>query len=227
MGVRRKNRMSGPIRPLEEITGPGLPEEEEVLAVPRADLVRAGVLEHGFRPEGWERCLALVAERGTFLRRGAAEEDDTHKQIIPYAVVTFQDRVFLLRRTSRGGEARLHGKFSIGVGGHVNPERVPRERLVEAGLQRELAEELVFERPFTCQPIGLINDDRVPVGRVHLGIVYRVLAGDAGVRVREEDLLLGRFARQEEVRQVLPFMESWSRLLAEALFFQGAPPGRL
>ncbi len=207
-----------------EITGPSLPAKEEVLAVPRADLDRAGILAHGFRAEGLERCLAIVAERGTFLRRGEAEEDPGHKQIIPYAVVTFQDRVFLLRRTSRGGEARLHGKFSIGVGGHVNPERVPPARLVEAGLQRELAEELRFDRPFACRPIGLINDDRVPVGRVHLGIVYLVAASDAAVRVREEELLLGRFARQEELRQVLPFMESWSRLVAEALFFKDPTP---
>ena len=80
----------------------------------------------------------------------------------------------------------------------------------------------LFERPFSCHPIGLINDDRVPVGRVHLGIVYLVAASDAGVRIREKDLLSGRFAQREELRPVLPLMESWSRLVAEALFFN--PP---
>ena len=215
-----------PANPRQE-PQPSRYDGEEVLALYRTDLAGAGLLVQGFNARGWDRCLALVARRGRFVPRERAEEDPSLKQIIPYAVVVFEHRVFLFRRTSRGGEVRLHGKFSIGVGGHINAEGVPPARLVEAGLLRELEEELVFDRPFTIQPIGLINDDSVPVGQVHLGIVYQVSAADEGVRVRERDLLEGQFTPVASLRPLLDSMETWSRLVAEALFFKGPGEGEV
>jgi predicted NUDIX family phosphoesterase len=216
--------MPPPIRPPPRAGDPVRPVEE-VLVVSRSELAAAGILGQGFLRGGWERCLALVAERGSFIPRDQAEEDRSQKQIIPYAVVTFEDLVFLLRRTRRGGEARLHGKLSIGVGGHVNPERAARHRLVEAGLVRELEEELSFDLPYRYSAVGLINDDESPVGQVHLGVVYRVEAGGPGVRVREEELLEGSFRPTGELRPLLPEMETWSRLVAEGLLFEDPAGG--
>lgn len=62
-----------------------------------------------------------VAAHGLYLRRPTAEEDPSHKQLIPYVVVRDGERVFLMERTDAGGDARLHRKASIGVGGHLNP----------------------------------------------------------------------------------------------------------
>ena len=55
------------------------------------------------------------------MRRGDAEEDPAHKQVIPYLVLRDGERWFLMRRTRAGGDARLHDRWSIGVGGHLNP----------------------------------------------------------------------------------------------------------
>jgi predicted NUDIX family phosphoesterase len=197
------------------------PSGEQVLVVGRAELEQAGLLRHGFTACGWERLLALVAEKGEFVARGPAEEDPTRKQVIPYGVVVHGDEVFLFRRTARGAEARLHGKTSIGVGGHINPEGVPPAGLVEAGLRRELEEELAFDGPYGYRPVGLLNDDTQPVGRVHMGIVYLVTASSRGVRVREEDLLEGGFAPAGSLGALRESMETWSRLVAEALFSSG------
>ena len=46
--------------------------------------------------------------------------------------------------TDAGGDARLHGKASIGVGGHLNPVDDGEDALM-AGLRREWAEELEAE----------------------------------------------------------------------------------
>ena len=94
---------------------------ESVLAVPRRILLERGFIRSGFSPGGLEGVLAIVGEHGDFLPRPRAERDPSWKQIIPYAVVHHRQRVFLMQRSGRGGEPRLYNRFSIGVGGHINP----------------------------------------------------------------------------------------------------------
>ncbi len=87
--------------------------------------------------------------------RAAAEQDPTHKQVIPYLVLRDGERWFLMRRTRAGGDARLHDRWSIGVGGHLNPG----DGDVEGGLRREWAEELDADFVPDFVPVGLLNDD--------------------------------------------------------------------
>ena len=94
------------------------------------------------------------------MRRGDAEEDPTHKQVIPYLVLRDGERWFLMRRTRAGGDARLHDRWSIGVGGHLNPG----DGDVAGGLRREWAEELVADFEPVYVPVGLLNDDTTAVG---------------------------------------------------------------
>ena len=145
------------------------------------------------RPPRRPRRAALEAVRrdGFFLRRGDAEEDPTHKQVIPYLVLRDGERWFLMRRTRAGGDARLHDLWSIGVGGHLNPG----DGDVEGGLRREWAEEVVagFEPAF--EAVGLLNDDTTPVGAVHVGIVFIADAAGRPVEIRETDKLEGRSRR--------------------------------
>jgi predicted NUDIX family phosphoesterase len=192
--------------------------DEEVLVVPRTSIVPGdGWL--GVRRDGLDAALDAVRRDGFFLRRGDAEEDPTHKQVIPYLVLRDGERWFLMRRTKAGGDARLHDLWSIGVGGHLNPG----DGDVEGGLRREWREEVVaaFEPAF--EPVGLLNDDTTPVGAVHIGIV--VLADAAGrlVEIRETDKLSGSFVTTDEVAAVRDSMETWSRLVFDALTGSGEP----
>ncbi len=185
---------------------------ERVLVVPRASIVPgAGWL--GLRREGVDAALAAVAREGRFMLRSEAEEDPAHKQVIPYLILRDADRWFLMRRTRAGGDVRLHDRWSIGVGGHLNPG----DRDVAGGLRREWAEELVagFEPDFT--PVGLLNDDTTAVGSVHIGVVFIADAAGRPVSIRETDKLSGSFARTSEVVAVRDVMETWSRLVFDAL----------
>jgi predicted NUDIX family phosphoesterase len=186
--------------------------DEEVLVVPRASIV-AGTGWLGVRRDGLDAALDAVRRDGFFLRRGDAEEDPAHKQVIPYLVLRDGERWFLMRRTKAGGDSRLHDLWSIGVGGHLNPG----DRDVEGGLRREWAEEVVaaFEPAF--EPVGLLNDDTTPVGAVHVGIVFVADAAGRSVEIRETDKLTGSFATTEQVAAVRDSMETWSRLVFEAL----------
>ena len=84
-----------------------------------------------------------IRARGFFVERRHAETDATLKQIIPYCVVVRGGDVFLTRRTSKGGDARLFGKRSIGIGGHINP--VDGADVLALGLRREIEEELTID----------------------------------------------------------------------------------
>ena len=167
---------------------------ERVLVVPRSSVLDAAGW-HGVRRDGIEATLAVVAREGRFMAREEAERDPTHKQVIPYLVLRDGDR------------------WSIGVGGHLNPG----DGDVPGGLRREWDEELLADFVPEFTPVGLLNDDTTSVGSVHLGIVYVADAAGRPVAIRETDKLEGSFATTDEVATVRDGMETWSQLVFDSL----------
>jgi predicted NUDIX family phosphoesterase len=189
--------------------------DEQVLVVPAAavfDELGGGTAWHGIRPAGEAALADLIRRRGEFGPRSSMENDPTWKQVIPYPILRDVRRWFLMRRTRAGSDARLHDRFSIGVGGHVNPGDGGLDGDLSSALRREWTEELDvdFVPPFRF--IGLLNDDTTAVGAVHLGLVYEGDAGGRPVAIRETDKLTGRFAETHEVAAVAESLETWSRL---------------
>ena len=190
---------------------------ERVLVVPRASLM-GDPGWHGVTSQGLAGFEALVAREGRFRDRAAMEVDRRWKQVIPYLVLRDGSRYFLMRRTRAGADARLHDRWTIGVGGHLNPG----DGDLAGGLRREWAEEIEAEFVPDFRLVGLLNDDTGDVGSVHVGAVYVADAGGRPVAIRETDKLEGRFAEPAEVAAAVEAMESWSALVfrhleAEAL----------
>lgn len=197
---------------------------EQVLVLPRAD-VPGGCDYTGLRPIRGDEMRALsdaVARTGRWMDRAAAEIDPNHKQLIPYVIVRDGQRAFLMERSAAGGDARLHHRATIGVGGHVNPVDEGQDPIA-TGLQREWDEEIAADWEPLFEPIGLLNDDRNPVGSVHLGLVYEVDAAGRPFEVRESDKLSGHLAQVTEIHAAWDRMESWSQLVVRALW--GSPAG--
>src|SRR6187401_79814 len=157
--------------------------------------------------------LRTAAMHGEFRPRSEAESDPSWKQLIPYLLLRDGERIFLMRRTRAGGDERLHDRYSIGVGGHVNPE----DGDVLGGLRREWREELEADFEPEFAPIGLLNDDDNEVGAVHLGLVYAADAGGRPVVIREKHKLEGAFASVGDVEEVHDKLETWSALLFDFL----------
>ena len=193
--------------------------DELVLVVPR-DVLPEAAGWHGVRTDLLEGFEAIVARHGRFVPRAAAEADPSHKQIIPYLVLRDGERCFLMRRTRAGADARLHDRYSIGVGGHLNPG----DGDLLGGLRREWHEELVADFEPEFELVGLLNDDSTEVGSVHLGAVYVADADGRAVDVRETDKLEGGFAERDEVAAVVDRMETWSQLVFDALPERNAVP---
>ncbi len=185
--------------------------DELVLGIPRDRLPGKG---------GWRGVLfgdigpiiELIAAEGTYRPRSECETDPSWKQVIPYVVVRFGDGIFLMRRTRAGSDERLHERYSIGVGGHVNPE----DGGLAGGLVREWSEEMAADWRPHFELIGLLNDDSDPVGAVHLGVVYLVQAGGP-LAIRERDKLEGDFVSSLEVLRIHDRLETWSALVFDHL----------
>jgi predicted NUDIX family phosphoesterase len=209
---------------------------EFVYVVKRYDLFDRA-FPHGFVPHGEAGAGATdpvtlwterIRECGFFLERRHAETDSSFKQVIPYTMVMHGREVLLLRRLARGGEARLHGKLSIGVGGHINPVDGDGEAagaagadLLDAGCRRELEEEIAIRSPYTLTPVGVINDDASDVGSVHFGLVNVARCETPDVAIRETEVLEGSFvtldALREQHRDEPGRFETWSALIIERL----------
>jgi predicted NUDIX family phosphoesterase len=186
--------------------------DELVYVVPRA-VVLDDAGWYGLRTDGVESFVAVLEGAGRFEPRRLMEVDPTYKQVIPYLVLRDGDRFFLMQRTTAGADARLHGRYSIGVGGHLNPG----DGDLLGGLRREWSEELVADFVPEFRLVALLNDDTTEVGRVHLGAVYVADAVGRAVAIRETDKLTGRFEAPADVAAVVDRMETWSRLAFEFL----------
>ena len=131
--------------------------------------------------------------------------------MIPYVIFCYRSpsgiELFQYERGKGQGEGRLHSKRSIGVGGHISSEDATAAGpAYEEGMRRELEEEVVVDTPFSQKCVGLINDDRSEVGRVHLGVVHLVEVERPAVRGRERDLLEAGF---RPLAEIAPAASAW------------------
>lgn len=190
---------------------------EQVLVVPRALLEEIGAFE-GIRTAGMEEAVGRLLDPAAhfFMDRALAEEDPTHKQLIPYCVFRCGDRILHYTRGKSGGESRLHSLISVGVGGHINPVDTGGGRTgaaaYHAAVTREIDEELVIAGRHEHRIIALLNDDSNPVGRVHLGIVHLVELESEAVESREDALTdLGFLSLAELNGPRYESLETWSQ----------------
>lgn len=190
---------------------------EQVLVIPRSILDEIGSFE-GIRTEGLEQAVERILDPANhfFMDRGLAEEDPSHKQIIPYCVFRCGRRILHYTRGKSGGESRLHAKISVGVGGHVNPVDMDGGKTgpaaYHAAVTREIEEELDLPGPHPHRIIALLNDESNAVGQVHLGIVHVIDLPSEQVSSREDALANLDFSTIEELNGPLhDRLETWSQ----------------
>jgi predicted NUDIX family phosphoesterase len=194
---------------------------ENVLVIPRALFDQLGSF-HGLNFEP-RRYLDAMLSRGNnfFLARAKAENDPTHKQIIPYAILACGDRVLHYVRGKKAGEQRLVAKGSIGIGGHMNQD----DELLWAwdketylgGVEREVMEDVKIETPFEDRIVALLNDDTTEVGRVHLGVVHVFRLEQANVQKREAMITNLAFLNKQELEERRDTLETWSQICLDHL----------
>jgi predicted NUDIX family phosphoesterase len=191
-------------------------EKTEKVLVVKTERLSPYLMEKGLITDNADKILGIISQCHEFLPRPEAEEDPGYKQIIPYVSIRRGNQVYLLRRLKKGGESRLHGLLSLGVGGHINSQSDGGKDALMRGLMRELEEEVSLRGSINLRFKGLITDDTNGVGSVHLGLYY-ILETDGGVEVRETEKLAGEWVDISRLPQLAPEMETWSQIILEHL----------
>ena len=196
-------------------------EDESVLVIKRELFDEIGTFQ-GISTEIDKYLPAFLNPTNNFfIHRELAEDDPTHKQIIPYAIFKHGDKFLKYLRGKKSGEQRLASKSSIGIGGHINQDDFNSSSLEKdtylTGIEREINEELILNCDYNNLPIALINDDSNDVGQVHLGVVHlfdlesdQVEAGEANIENLE-------FLSSEDLLREKDNLESWSQICVDHL----------
>ncbi len=197
---------------------------EQVYCVATSDLRRltgAPLPQGAFTGPSLEQILTLPQH---FISRAQAETAPAYKQIIPYQLFCREDRVFVYQRGGGVGEQRLRGRYSVGVGGHINladsMNGVLTRRAYDQALLREREEELICPPHIDSAFVGWINDDSDAVGQVHLGAVHCCRIDnhlDILIRQSGEDIISIGWLTKDEIKQMQDCFEKWSLL---AISFQ-------
>ena len=198
--------------------------QEDVLVVPRHVLEQVGVFQ-GFCGDVEKYLPALLDPNQTsWMPRDRAEEDTSFKQLIPYCLLAWLSpdsgsQYFSYTRGGGQGEARLRSKRSVGIGGHIasTDGQHGDNASYEAGMLRELNEEVEINTNFTSRCVGLINDDATPVGSVHLGIVHVLELESPDVISRETDLIECGFESLGKLLAERENFETWSQIALDAV----------
>jgi len=201
--------------------------EELVFAIPTDGFWKLMTYKKKGIIKGNSEVLRRIVQNGLFLRRSELEEDPSFKQIIPYAIISNKEperggvrqsqSFYLFRRTSGQKENRLHNKFSLGVGGHMNPSGSMEsiEQYLIDELKRELYEEVKLLNGCFIEGIefiGFINDDTIPVGRVHIGLLYNIRVSNKEVYVKETDKMTADWIDKTNLAEYYKGMESWTKI---------------
>ena len=197
--------------------------DEQIIVVPRSILFDNNKMhlmvltKHGNQGEEIFNKLDAYEVK----RRGDMEEDPSYKQLISYCLLENEHgEILVYERLSGGGEQRLHGQSSIGVGGHMN-DVVGADNVNEVlrvNAQRELEEEvgLSSDKSQNMQYIGFINDDNNEVV-VHIGVVFKITVNSNDVEAKETDTLRIKWMEQGKIDNYDDF-ETWSALILQDLY---------
>ncbi|MGA2558022.1 MAG: phosphoesterase [Verrucomicrobiota bacterium] len=151
-----------------------MPAEERVLCFERKLLEQLGLFQGLSLDVAKYLPVLTSAAHLLYLNRSDAEQDKRYKQLIPYVLLVCNDKILRYRRGKGGQETRLHGLYSVGIGGHISEEDhglFSNDRGYQDGMRRELMEEVSIDAGHV-PAVAAINDDSTDVGCVHFGVVH-------------------------------------------------------
>ncbi len=141
----------------------------------------------------FEEVIKKIHPHTVIAQRAGLESNQDFLQLLPYCIIHKSElekpkQYLLYQRTKQVGEERLGGKFSIGIGGHVDLiDYVGSEQpttgelslmsLLKRNIEREIQEETSTNCHITEQTLedcfaGIIVDRGNDVGKVHIGLVF-------------------------------------------------------
>lgn len=176
--------------------------------------------EHGFVE------YTLKASDIILGQRAALELDDDFRQVIPNSIFLFEGKIWAYERTKKGGEAGLHNKVAVCVGGHWDAEDltvtnsvIDLESSLKTAFERELEEEINLGSNVikTYNLPEMICADENKVDRKHIGQITVHELDGIDLDSNEDQLETLGFIDPQELLDGDYQLETWARLVCEML----------
>jgi len=185
--------------------------KEEVLVIPSDMIKFEGIINKN-------QNINEILEFAFIDTRPECETNYDLKQLVCYGFICDKDQIYMVKRLNKQSEERLHNLYSIGIGGHANPMNQPIKNALYLNMARELNEEMNVDfEDVSIDLFGYLNDNSNPVGKVHLGIVYRITVNNPNISIKETDKMEGSFISACDLHKYYPNMETWSQILCQNL----------
>ncbi len=197
---------------------------ELIMVIKRNNLFRGDDFQ-GFKGAEGINFQERILNNYNYVKRGEAENCEELKQPIGYSVlVNREGGVFAYQRAKNNDnytEKRLQGKWSWGVGGHIDKQDDEGKNPIKASTMRELREEVNVDGKIKKMGVlGYINDDSDSVGRVHFGILYMVKI-NGSVEANDNEITNEGLRSVSELKQIIDDesedVEEWSKIALELL----------
>ena len=198
--------------------------DKEILVLDRATLFAEGYFQ-GFSPADTIDYFQIIQDNYFYKRRGDVEPDPAFKQPIAYVIIANREtkHIFAYQRsaTESYNESRLRGKWSWGIGGHVDKIDDEKKDPILTSLLREIDEEIDIESFDEPKILGYINDDQTEVGSVHFGILYLIETDAKTVKPKDDEISWGGFMAYDQLEEICILNESnvetWSEISLEPI----------
>jgi len=181
----------------------------------------------GFMEHSDADMISKILEHHEYKTRWPLEEDNSYQQPIPYSVIVHRPskKILAYKRSSNDTaytEKRLYGKWSFGVGWHIETEDKDNEDPVYTSAIREITEE-VWISPDSLWELnlyGYINfNNPWTVDDVHFGVVYVAHVDDDILWQDDGEVENVKFVSIDELESAMNEwvleLESWSGAILE------------
>lgn len=200
--------------------------ERLIMVVRRENLFDEDFFE-GFRNRNEVDYETRILKSFEYIKRKFAENDPNYKQPIAYSMIINPalKQVFVYQRATSDSayyEKRLQGKYTWGVGGHIEKVDIKNKNPIHASMLRELLKEEV-EIAGSVKPkvLGYVNSERDEVSKVHFGILYVIETNSRMIRPKDPEIREGRLRKIEEIDEICSSpdytIEEWSKIALEPL----------
>lgn len=196
--------------------------DKKILVIDRSTLFSEGYFQ-GFAPADGLNYHNIIHDNYFYMPRNVVEPDPRYKQPIAYAILVNKEsrHIFAYQRagTNDYSEQRLRGKWSWGIGGHIDKVDSEEPDPIKSSLLREIEEELEIDGFDDPQILGYINDDQTEVGMVHFGLLYLIETSSKKVKPKDKEISWGGFMSYDQLEEICMLddknVESWSEISLE------------
>jgi predicted NUDIX family phosphoesterase len=197
----------------------------EIMVVDRATMFASGYFQ-GFSPADDTNYYDVILDNYSYEVRDTVENQPSLKQPIAYCVIVNKttQKIFAYQRASKEEhykESRLQGKWSWGIGGHIDKADLDEGDPIVASMLREIKEEVTLEKYDRPEIVGYINDDMTDVGKVHFGLLFLIRTAETAIKPRDNEIAWGGFMSIAELEEIYAAnqdsVETWSGISLEPI----------